>query len=139
MPRRKGKEGLTCKNCGSKFRSQKEVKIIKIWHTFSPFPDKDGNIAINVFATWECPICGARGRDKISSIKGGFEYKGKNYTEILAKIIYELKETTVEELSKRLNMSEETISKALKYLIAEGQIRAKLDGKKVIASSGQEA
>lgn len=133
MPRLRAKGEFACKSCGSKFPSQKEIEVIKVWHTFSPFPDKNGNITINVFASWRCPLCGAKNKSRVSSIKSGAEYKGKNYTELLEKIIHELKETTIEELSKRINMPEDVVFKALRYLIAEGKIKARLNGKKVIA------
>ncbi len=133
MPRRSRRQGLICKNCGSRFSSQKEVRITKTWHVVSPFPDKNGNITISIFAIWICPVCGSRNRGKLSSIKSDTELKSKSYTQRLEEIIYESREITVEEIAGRLGIPKNTVLKALRYLIKEGIIRAKLEGEKVIA------
>lgn len=133
MGKRTRKIRLVCKNCGANFASQAEVKIGKTWYTVSPFPDKEGNVIINIFAIWFCPKCGAQNKGKIASIRDTEAIKSKNYTEKLKEIIYEAKEITLNELAKKMNISEETLLKALRYLIKEGIIKARLDGKKVIS------
>ena len=99
----------------------------------SPMPDKYGNVTINIFATWECPRCGARNRSKLSSIKSGAELGSRSYTERLKEAIYRTKEVTLEELAEMFNMSKDTILKALRYLIEKGVIKAKIEGEKIIA------
>jgi len=133
MPRRNTKARLKCKSCGAEYESQGDVKIIKTWHMVSPMPDKDGNITINIFATWECPRCRARNRSKISSIKSGAELRSRSYTERLREAIYRAKEVTLEELAEMFNMSKDTILKALRYLIEKRVIKAKIEGEKIIA------
>ena len=131
---RKKSNRIKCKKCGARFQSVSEVKIIKMWHVVAPFPDKEGNITINVMASWMCPKCGYKNRGKIASLKSGEVLaKGGSYTDRLVKIITERKEISISELAKKFNTSPQTIKKALEYLIKKNLLQAKIEGDIVIA------
>ena len=107
---------ILCKQCGSAFSSIRDVKIIKTWHMVSPIPDKQGRLSINVMAVWECPICGARNRGKISTIRTDEAKRSRNYTQMLIDIIMSRKKISINELAEKFSTKPENIKKALEYL-----------------------
>ncbi len=115
-----------CKKCKTTFKSIEEISVEKTWHVVSPIPDKNGNITINVMATWICPVCGHKNRGKITSIKSGERIAGRSPTQKLVDIINRHKEISIKELSIQLGVDEETIQKALRYLIKKKMINAEI-------------
>jgi len=122
------KTKIKCKNCGKIFDSTEEIQIVKTWHMVSPIPDKEGNITINIMATWICPICGSRNRGKIASVKSGEQIRGRNPTQELINIVNQSEVITIQEISKILGVDKETVIKALKYLIKKKMINAVIEG-----------
>jgi len=122
---------LKCRHCGSKFEKIGDQYIVKTWHMVSPMPDKHGNITISIMASWICPECGRKNTGKISSIKSGGEIKGTSYTQRLINTIEKKGEADIDELSRELGMSPDTIRKAVEYLIKKKILKARMSGNKI--------
>lgn len=98
----------------------------------APFPDKDGNITVNVMAVWVCPLCGYKNRGKIASIKSGdVPSAKKSYTDRLVEFIQNRRVVTLEELSKEFNTDKKTIRKAVEYLIKKNLLNAIIENDSV--------